>query len=201
MPILPGSALKGLAAYYCDQVWRTTEEKFKKGGTYHRLLFGTTDDSGCITFHDAWYVPEASDATPLKLDVMTPHHPKWNDISEPVAPTDFDSPIPVPFLSVTGDVSRCRFVAWARTPDRRTGRNWRLICFAKRSRQGNWWQDKQRVWALRLREVGSHEERAGGTGGRVAEQEEQAKLAAMVPIERDVKEYPGSHPDKPPKTT
>ncbi len=31
---------------------------------------------------------------------MTPHHPKWLDGS--VAPTDFDSPTPVPFLSVTG---------------------------------------------------------------------------------------------------
>ena len=29
MPIIPGSALKGLAAHYCDQVWGPTEEKFK----------------------------------------------------------------------------------------------------------------------------------------------------------------------------
>ncbi len=76
MPIIPGSALKGLAAHYCDQVWGPTDEKFKKPtraedetyrkflagkgpkpkDNFHRLLFGTTDDSGCITFHDAWYV-------------------------------------------------------------------------------------------------------------------------------------------------
>ena len=31
---------------------------------------------------------------------MTPHHPEWLDGS--VAPTDFDSPMPVPFLSVIG---------------------------------------------------------------------------------------------------
>jgi hypothetical protein len=31
---------------------------------------------------------------------MTPHHPHWHDGS--VAPTDFDSPIPVSFLSVAG---------------------------------------------------------------------------------------------------
>jgi hypothetical protein len=37
---------------------------------------------------------------PIVLDVMTPHHPKWLDGSVP--PTDFDSPIPVPFLSVAG---------------------------------------------------------------------------------------------------
>lgn len=121
MPIIPGSALKGLAAHYCDQVWGTTDGRYKKPtpseneayrqylagkapkqeDNFHRLLFGTTDDSGCITFHDAWFVPGSSPA-PLVLDVMTPHHPRWNDINNPVPPTDFDSPTPVPFLSVTG---------------------------------------------------------------------------------------------------
>ena len=119
MPIIPGSALKGLAAHYCDQVWGIEDAKFRKStrpeddayqkylkgqgpkpaDNYHRLLFGTTDDSGCIVFHDAWYVPGSS-PQPLVLDVMTPHHPKWLDGSAP--PTDFDSPKPVPFLSVTG---------------------------------------------------------------------------------------------------
>lgn len=119
MPIIPGSALKGLAAHYCDQIWGLADAKFRrptkqeaegyrkylKGigakpeDNFHRLLFGTTDDSGCIIFHDAWYVPDSS-RQPLVLDVMTPHHPKWLDGSVP--PTDFDSPTPVPFLSVTG---------------------------------------------------------------------------------------------------
>jgi CRISPR type III-B/RAMP module RAMP protein Cmr6 len=119
MPILPGSALKGLAAHYCDQVWGQSDRRFKKPtqeedkayrkwlaglgpkpeDNYHRLLFGTTDDSGCVVFHDGWFVPD-SEKEPLKLDVMTPHHPKWLDGSVP--PTDFDSPTPVPFLSVSG---------------------------------------------------------------------------------------------------
>lgn len=120
MPILPGSALKGLAAHYCDQVWGPTDKRFKKPtkaedegyrkflagkgpkaneDNFHRLLFGNTDDNGCITFHDAWYIPDSS-PRPLVLDVMTPHHPKWLDGSVP--PTDFDSPVPVPFLSVSG---------------------------------------------------------------------------------------------------
>jgi CRISPR-associated protein Cmr6 len=123
MPIIPGSALKGLSAHYCDQVWgerhsqtpssealhfrgaRQLDKQHNKRaeppGKYHRLLFGTTDEGGCMTFHDAWYVPGSS-PTPLVLDVMTPHHPDWNDIRNPVAPTDFDSPTPVPFLSATG---------------------------------------------------------------------------------------------------
>ncbi|GIW88028.1 MAG: type III-B CRISPR module RAMP protein Cmr6 [Isosphaeraceae bacterium] len=119
MPIIPGSALKGLAAHYCYQVWGSDNSPFRKpteqeeeaysaylkgqGPTpaenYHRVFFGSTDDSGCVVFHDAWYVPDSS-PQPLVLDVMTPHHPQWLDGSAP--PTDFDSPIPVPFLSVTG---------------------------------------------------------------------------------------------------
>jgi len=119
MPIIPGSALKGLAAHYCDQVWSNGDRRFKKPTAeedrayrdylsgkgpapepnYHRLLFGTTDDGGCIVFHDAWFVPQP-DGQPLCLDVMTPHHLDWLDGSKP--PTDFDSPTPVPFLSVTG---------------------------------------------------------------------------------------------------
>ena len=121
MPLIPGSALKGLAAHYCDQVWgqrdldtpsdsavkfrsprpevRKENRSAEKQGDYHALLFGNADEIGCIVFHDGWLKPDP-DQEPLKLDVMTPHHPKWLDGSVP--PTDFDSPIPVPFLSVVG---------------------------------------------------------------------------------------------------
>lgn len=123
-PILPGSALKGLAAHYCDQVWGATEESFKQRGPYHQLLFGTTDDSGCIVFHDAWFIPE-SEQHPLKLDVMTPHHPKWLDGTVP--PTDFDSPKPVPFLAVEG-----RFhvaVSWHGPEDYEKSVAWTTMAF------------------------------------------------------------------------
>lgn len=122
LPILPGSALKGLAAHYCREVWgqaaaegskrfaRPTEAENeayqtflqgkgeKPGDNYFRLLFGSTDDSGCLIFHDAWLTHDS--LNPLVMDVMTPHHPKWLDGSK--APTDFDSPVPVPFVSVAG---------------------------------------------------------------------------------------------------
>lgn len=129
IPIIPGSALKGLAAHYCDQIWgdrntanpadddarklfrrprqedRENNRPAEPQGNYHRTLFGATDDSGCILFHDAWFVP-GSAAEPLRLDVMTPHHPDYNRDPEKDskfhAPTDFDSPTPVPFLSVAG---------------------------------------------------------------------------------------------------
>jgi len=108
VPVIPGSALKGLASHYCHDVWgqRHNEEApkenrlFRRGGTYHSLLFGTTDDSGVITFHDAWVTPASLTDGALRLDVMTPHHPEWQTNEAP--PTDFDSPVPVSFLSVAG---------------------------------------------------------------------------------------------------
>jgi CRISPR-associated protein Cmr6 len=107
MPLIPGSAIKGLAAHFCDQVWGATDQKFRSGADYHQVLFGTNDDSGCIIFHDAWFVPE-SQIPALYADVMTPHHLNWLDGSQP--PTDFDSPTPVPFLSVAGQF--CVAVSW-----------------------------------------------------------------------------------------
>lgn len=143
-PIIPGSALKGLAAHYCDRVWGERDQtnpsndalKFRgqreedRGrnppGDFHKLLFGATDDRGCIIFHDAWYVPE-SDDRPLKLDVMTPHHSGWNDINDPDPPSDFDSPVPVPFLSVAGTFHVA--ISWCGPPiDEAT--DWRDLALA-----------------------------------------------------------------------
>lgn len=108
VPVIPGSALKGLASHYCHDVWgqqhneAAPEENrlFRRGGAHHSLLFGTTDDGGVITFHDAWITPASLSDDTLRLDVMTPHHPKWQ--TNEAAPTDFDSPVPVSFLSVAG---------------------------------------------------------------------------------------------------
>src|SRR5581483_2926004 len=108
VPIIPGSALKGIASHYCHDVWgqrqnvSAPEENllFRRGGKHHSLIFGTTEDGGVITFHDAWIVPESLDDGALRLDVMTPHHPKWQRNEAP--PTDFDSPNPVSFVSVAG---------------------------------------------------------------------------------------------------
>lgn len=108
VPIIPGSALKGLASHYCHDVWGQRQNAlapeenllFRPGGKHHSLLFGTTEDGGVIAFHDAWIVPESLADGALRLDVMTPHHPKWQTNEAP--PTDFDSPVPVSFLSVAG---------------------------------------------------------------------------------------------------
>lgn len=215
MPILPGSALKGLAAHYCDQVWGQANPTFRKPTTeanrayqkwsegkepqpeanYHRLLFGTTDDSGCVTFHDGWFVPD-SEREPLKLDVMTPHHPRWIDGSLP--PTDFDSPNPVPFLSVAG-----RFliaVSW-HGPEHEQSRHWLDLSLALlREALFRWgiggktssgygrfdqkrWEDEQK-------------KRKAETEQKRIEAEREAALAAMSPIERSILEFLEQHPNK-----
>jgi len=101
VPIIPGSALKGLAAHYCAQAWGASEPKYRKGkDSYHQLMFGNTGDGGVIAFHDAWLLPESLPTT-FTRDVMTPHHPNWQKEDSP-APTDFDSPTPISYLSVRG---------------------------------------------------------------------------------------------------
>ena len=132
LPVIPGSALKGLAAHYCHEVWGQLAnaevapdecKQFRRNtGEYHRLLFGTTEDCGCITFHDSWLTP-ASPA-PLVMDVMTPHHPRWLDGEVP--PTDFDSPVPVPFVSASGTFRVA--VSWT-GPDNSEVQQWTELCF------------------------------------------------------------------------
>jgi CRISPR-associated protein Cmr6 len=125
VPIIPGSALKGVASHYCHEVWGQRHNEnasqantlFRRGEKYHSLLFGTTEDGGVITFHDAWLLPQSLDGS-LRLDVMTPHHPNWQTGEAP--PTDFDSPNPVSFLSVTGTFEvRLSWSGPAATPEDR----------------------------------------------------------------------------------
>ncbi len=119
-PIIPGTGLKGLASHYCDQVWGSGEQEFRRKiefveggkkktrcGKYYETLFGTTEDAGHILFHDAWILPESliGPTRGLVLDVMTPHHGDYYMTPPELAPapTDFDDPNPVTFLSVAGD--------------------------------------------------------------------------------------------------
>jgi CRISPR type III-B/RAMP module RAMP protein Cmr6 len=123
-PLIPGSALKGLTAHYCDQVWGASDPKFKLGEEYHETIFGTTEDSGHIIFHDAWITPETL-ADSLKPDVMTPHHGDYYSEKEGAAPTDFDDPNPITFLSIAG-----RFhVAVSCDVQSEDGENWAKLAF------------------------------------------------------------------------
>lgn len=104
VPLLPGTALKGLAAHYCNTAWGTTAT-FRGGdapGDSYRVLFGTQAEGGLVRFHDGWLLPTTL-STALCDDVMTPHHSAYY-MSQPetAPPADFDDPVPVSYLSVAG---------------------------------------------------------------------------------------------------
>lgn len=112
VPYIPGSALKGLAAAAAHKLvggnWSKRDDLPSladgKGRppTDFEWLFGTTENQGAVVFHDAWWVPEPGSASlPLDLDVMTVHHPDYYG-GKSVAPSDFDSPTPIPFITSRG---------------------------------------------------------------------------------------------------
>lgn len=112
-PIIPGSALKGLASHYCSQVWGPQNPDFlihngkgaaKQAGEFAKILFGDADGAGFITFYDGWITPQsvAQQTSGLMKDVMTPHHGDYYSSKGKSAPTDYDDPNPVLFLTVTG---------------------------------------------------------------------------------------------------
>lgn len=127
LPILPGSSLKGIARTWglitiaaaldaSDLNWLDkllSEEdnvKFKKSleqrepskgakllAQDFRTIFGTTANAGGAVFLDA--IPSQKPA--LDLDIMNPHYPDYyRDAEGKVAPADWQSPIPVYFLTV-----------------------------------------------------------------------------------------------------
>ena len=136
-PILPGSSVKGVArAWALLQIAEkvgTTElkeldgilsadgdkerkkyEDWKAGQPAEvqkladdfRTIFGTTAAAGRAVFFDAIL---ASLPT-LELDIMNPHYPKYYSGEEP--PTDWQSPVPVYFLTVAANTEFRFAVGW-----------------------------------------------------------------------------------------
>jgi CRISPR-associated protein Cmr6 len=111
VPYIPGSALKGLAASYARQ---RLGAEWQKDSPAYQTIFGDTNGAGAITFFDALlYVDSdqmASDQglkSVLHQDTITVHHPDYYQGKKDAqgkleAPSDWDSPTPIPFLSATG---------------------------------------------------------------------------------------------------
>ena len=105
MPYIPGSALKGLAAHFVteyfkdDPVWDVETRRY---------LFGDTTSAGYVTFYDALYMPGTGKG--LVPDIITVHHPEYYQGAKPIysqtlelaPPADWDSPTPIPFITVNG---------------------------------------------------------------------------------------------------
>lgn len=101
VPYLPGSALKGVAAKAAHARggdWAAAPQPGAQPGSHHANLFGSVDQAGLVTFHDAWWKP--SKEVPIHPDVMTGHHQDYNGGKG--LPLDSDSPNPVSFVSATG---------------------------------------------------------------------------------------------------
>jgi CRISPR-associated protein Cmr6 len=86
-PVLPGSALKGLAR-------RTARETLTEDVVKAR--YGATDETGPVAFLDG--IPAGEWA--VQRDVMTPHFMRWYRGDSGVLPDDTESPVPVGFLSI-----------------------------------------------------------------------------------------------------
>ena len=125
VPVLPGSALKGLVAHYVDAVygdrgeperrqwlgptWTSGRVESKDGaGAAFTGLFGAPavdgDEKaarrGLVEFHDGLYIPGSADSKPFARDVLTVHQKKYYDGLGAQWPNDWDSPNPVGFLTV-----------------------------------------------------------------------------------------------------
>ncbi len=106
MPYIPGSALKGLTAAFAHQ--QLVGDTWRKGsqgrpiGEAHCTMFGDQNSAGYVHFHDALYIPKSGfKGHALYPDVIAVHHPSYYQ-GKDRPPADWDSPIPIPFLSATG---------------------------------------------------------------------------------------------------
>ncbi len=141
-PILPGSSVKGVARARAliaiadwvndpnlslrqldetlsadgetDSKERKLYEEWRKGQPEEvqkladdfRAIFGTTAAAGRVVFLDA--IPATKPT--LELDIMNPHYPKYYSGEEP--PTDWQSPVPVYFLTVASGTEFRFAVGW-----------------------------------------------------------------------------------------
>lgn len=126
VPVIAGTALKGLLAHYMDAAYGESEEwcgvtyggngdgpPVAPPGKDYRELFGAPDTQtgpardagrealqGAVIFHDALWNPNNCDRLPLAPDVLTVHQRDYYNSKGGSWPNDYDSPNPVSFLTV-----------------------------------------------------------------------------------------------------
>ncbi|MGQ9556095.1 MAG: type III-B CRISPR module RAMP protein Cmr6 [Anaerolineae bacterium] len=113
-PILPGSSVKGIA-----RAWATLVEKLnEKDAPDFVTIFGRAPEkgedpqvaqAGQAVFFDA--IPATLPT--LKLDIMNPHFPDYyQDEKGRTPPTDWQSPVPIYFLTVAPNTEFRFAVGW-----------------------------------------------------------------------------------------
>ncbi len=109
IPCIPASSLKGVVrSWIIEELFEKNEEKaFKNSFMESKMMcdiFGCDDNSfykeareGRVIFFDAFPTSEPK----IEPDVMNPHYQDYyGDTSNRVAPTDYQNPVPVFFLTV-----------------------------------------------------------------------------------------------------
>lgn len=83
-----------------------------------RTIFGTTEHGGHIIFFDA--IPSDRELPRLELDIMNPHYPKYyeqtGNSNPQTPPANWQSPVPVKFLTVASGVVFRFAVGWRSAP-------------------------------------------------------------------------------------
>ncbi|HDN80164.1 MAG TPA: type III-B CRISPR module RAMP protein Cmr6 [Chloroflexi bacterium] len=108
VPIIPGSSLKGIArAYACLVLGKSEDDPdfcaiFGRGPDFE----GGEGQAGRAVFFDAIPISEPH----LELDVMNPHFPRYYQGDE--APSDWQSPVPIYFLTVGRETRFLFGVGW-----------------------------------------------------------------------------------------
>lgn len=125
IPIIPGSALKGLAASYAMLcIFENTERQMVENHPDFKAIFGTQEESGKVIFLDA--VPLETPV--LEPDIMNNHYPDYyGDATGTIAPTPYQSPTPVYFLTL-GKGSKFAFAIGSRSVDQDSQRLVNLAC-------------------------------------------------------------------------
>lgn len=111
IPMIPGSALKGLAASYAMlcELEKTNRGEAETDSDF-KAIFGTQGETGSVIFLDA--VP--TKLPKLEVDIMNNHHPNYyGDSTGNTPPAPWDSPNPVYFLTL-GHGSQFAFAVTAR---------------------------------------------------------------------------------------
>jgi CRISPR-associated protein Cmr6 len=97
IPLIPGSSLKGIARAYANLVLGMGEED-----PDFRTIFGCAPQPGeegkAQTGHAIFFDAIPAVLPQLELDVMNPHFPDYYQGEEP--PSDWQSPVPIYFLTV-----------------------------------------------------------------------------------------------------
>lgn len=110
-PIIPGSALKGLARAYAKLVAHVKEEE-----RVFQEVFGTASPearAGKVIFLDA--IPANPKKLKLELDVMNPHYSEYYRGGD-VPPADYLNPTPIYFLTI-GPGSEFLFAVTSESPE------------------------------------------------------------------------------------